>query len=865
MQGRRSLQFELIHIDQELESTLREQRRQQVFQEPAMGEVNNGRDNPPPLPPPQPRLMRDYTKPTEYNAPSCIVLAPIAQRFEIRPQIFQLLPIFLGKEEENPYHHIKAFFKLCSTFTFTNVTEEQIRLRLFPFSLRDKASSWLDSLPEASIDTWTELSKKFLSKFFPARRTNALINEIMSFRQQEGEQFHESWERYKDLFLQCPHHGFNTWQKVHYFYKGLNSQCRSLVDSTVGGTLMDKTPEDAIHAFETICENSEHWDFPTKDSRVPTASSTKRGGIYEVDTRTGLEAQVAALTKLLTPLVSKIATQPCSLCASIAHDMEHCPANPNLEGMHEVKAFSGRPRNDPYSNNYNPGWREHPNFSWRDSQNSMGPSNSTKQYQQPYQAPPIQQEDPSIKDMLSQLLKKTDRYEQEVVSLRQSQTVLEKAQSNFEIQLGQIATTLNKLERAQGQFPSQTEINPRNNEHVMAITTLRSGKMIDNKVEMHEKVEKEKERGTDMNDQQQNHYFKSSKQPLSEPKRTLFDPMLKDVVYDPPLPFPQRAKKGRKDQYSGHILDQFKKVQINIPLLEAIKEIPSYAKFLKELCTHKRKYGKYEEVMLSETVSAVLQRKLPPKLKDPGSFTVPCIIGERKFERALLDLGASVNLMPYSAYKHLSLGELKHCSMSLQLADRSVKYPRGIIEDVLVKVDQFILPADFIVLDMEEAEIPGNELPLILGRPFMATAGTKIDVKAGLLTMTVQDVTVKFQIFEALKSPLDPHDCFQIDVVDRMKEKFEVAPDKALPRKYFEPNQKVLWKKSRFTLFPTRLRSRWTGPYLVVQAYPHSVVEIQDMKSGLTFKVNDHRLKQYLDPIPQMNEEVLYLNDSPFI
>ena len=112
----------------------------------------------------------------------------------------------------------------------------------------------------------------------------------------------------------------------------------------------------------------------------------------------------------------------------------------------------------------------------------------------------------------------------------------------------------------------------------------------------------------------------------------MFDPTLKDVVYDPPLPFPQRAQKGRKDQYPGHILDQFKKVQINIPLLEAIKEVPSYAKFLKEMCTHKRKYGKHEEVMLSETVSVVLQRKLPPKLKDPGSFIVLCIIGERKFE-----------------------------------------------------------------------------------------------------------------------------------------------------------------------------------------------------------------------------------------
>ncbi|XP_050117637.1 uncharacterized protein LOC126595360 [Malus sylvestris] len=773
MQGRRSLQFELIHIDQELESTLREQRRQQVFQEPAMGEVNNGRDNPPPLPPPQPRLMRDYTKPTEYNAPSCIVLAPIAQRFEIRPQIFQLLPIFLGKEEENPYHHIKAFFKLCSTFTFTNVTEEQIRLRLFPFSLRDKASSWLDSLPEASIDTWTELSKKFLSKFFPARRTNALINEIMSFRQQEGEQFHESWERYKDLFLQCPHHGFNTWQKVHYFYKGLNSQCRSLVDSTVGGTLMDKTPEDAIHAFETICENSEHWDFPTKDSRVPTASSTKRGGIYEVDTRTGLEAQVAALTKLLTPLVSKIATQPCSLCASIAHDMEHCPANPNLEGMHEVKAFSGRPRNDPYSNNYNPGWREHPNFSWRDSQNSMGSSTSTKQYQQPYQAPPIQQQDPSIKDMLSQLLKKTDRYEHEVVSLRQSQTVLEKAQSNFETQLGQIATTLNKLERAQGQFPSQTETNPGNQKHVQAVTTLRSGKTIGNNVES-SKINKEEDEGVSAHIRQQ--LDKKSRSSIkSKSNETTSDKANKSdcptqfsstAEIHGALPFPQRARQAKKEKYMGDILEQFRKVQINIPFLDAIKQIPSYAKFLKELCTNKRRYEEHEEVKLSDTVSAILQRKLPPKLQDPGSFTVPCVIGERKFEKALLDLGASVNLMPYSVYEHLKLGELKHISISLQFADRSVKYPRGIVEDVLVCVDQFILPADFIILDMEEAEIPGRDLPLILGRPFMATAGTKIDVKSGLLTMTVQGITVEFQVFEALKKPMDLYDCFRVEVVD---------------------------------------------------------------------------------------------------
>ncbi|KAI5338378.1 hypothetical protein L3X38_017649 [Prunus dulcis] len=212
-----------------------------------------------------------------------------------------------------------------------------------------------------------------------------------------------------------------------------------------------------------------------------------------------------------------------------------------------------------------------------------------------------------------------------------------------------------------------------------------------------------------------------------------------------PLPFPQRSKQVQNDKYKGDIMEQFKKVQINIPLLEAIKQIPSYAKFLKDICTHKRRFEAHEKVMLSDNMSAVLQRKLPPKLQDHGSFTIPYIIGERKFDKALINLGANVNLMPYSVYEHLGLGELKHISISLLFADCSVKYPRGIVEDVLFHVDQFILPADFIILDMEETEISGRELLLILGRPFMATAGTKIDVKSGLLTMTVQDITANFQ------------------------------------------------------------------------------------------------------------------------
>lgn len=145
--------------------------------------VNHGRDNPPP----QPRCLRDYTTPVEYNASSCIILDLITQWFEILSSIIQRLPIYHGKNKETPSYHLKTLFTICSTFSFDGVSEKQISLKLFPFSLMDKATNWLDSLSEASINSWTVLSTKFPSKNFTTHRTNALIPYIMSFCQQEGE------------------------------------------------------------------------------------------------------------------------------------------------------------------------------------------------------------------------------------------------------------------------------------------------------------------------------------------------------------------------------------------------------------------------------------------------------------------------------------------------------------------------------------------------------------------------------------------------------------------------------------------------------------------------------------------------------
>ncbi|KAJ9168489.1 hypothetical protein P3X46_020006 [Hevea brasiliensis] len=190
-------------------------------------------------------------------------------------------------------------------------------------------------------------------------------------------------------------------------------------------------------------------------------------------------------------------------------------------------------------------------------------------------------------------------------------------------------------------------------------------------------------------------------------------------------PFPCRLAKTKKEEQEKEILETFRKVEVNIPLLDMIKQVPRYAKFLKELCTTKRKLRNNEKISVRENVLVLIQRKLPPKCKDPGSFSIPCRIGDSKFERAMANLEASINVMSYSVFQTLNLGPLKETSVIIQLADRSNTYPLGVVEDVLVQVGGLIFPADFYILDMEDS-VPTLKSALILfGRPFLKTTKTK--------------------------------------------------------------------------------------------------------------------------------------------
>ncbi|GKF48616.1 reverse transcriptase domain-containing protein [Tanacetum coccineum] len=217
-------------------------------------------------------------------------------------------------------------------------------------------------------------------------------------------------------------------------------------------------------------------------------------------------------------------------------------------------------------------------------------------------------------------------------------------------------------------------------------------------------------------------------EPTPKPKTQPTKPVKETPLpkpYKPKIPYPQRLRKEKMEAQYEKFLDMIRAVRINVPLVDVLAGMPNYGKFLKELISNKHKIEQISAAFLSDESSAMIQNKFPAKLGDPGSFLIPCNFNKTFSNNALADLGASINLMPYSLYAKLSLETLKPTKMSVRLADRSFKYPIGIAKNMLVEVGKFTFPADFVILEMEE----DNKVSLILGRPFFHTVDAVIRVK----------------------------------------------------------------------------------------------------------------------------------------
>ncbi|KAI3697807.1 hypothetical protein L6452_30904 [Arctium lappa] len=685
---------------------------------------------------------------------------------------------------EDPHSHLKSFMEITDAFLIPGVSNDALRLTLFPFSLRDRAKSWFNSLAPGSVPSWSNMVERFLRKYFPPTR-NALI---MAF-----------------------------------------PMAKQMLDATSGGAFTANTYNNGYEILEKFSTNNGHWADPRAQPQKKTV------GIHDVDAYTALTAQLASMAIMLKNFSSNQGMQPVAatstqsvlsvqcVCCGGEHSYDHCPQN--SKSVNYVQN-----RNAPYGNSYNASWRQHPNFSWNSpclnqpapkpqetsnfqtqhhasssqhqnlgshhqSQGSQHHHNQSSQHhqnrnfqnnQQHFQkSPPKAESSSSLEAMMRGFM-------------TQTQTALR----NLEAQVSQIAQNQNN--RVAGTLPSDTEI-PKapGKEHVKAVT-LRYGKelneTVQNKFGPMTQTEfentKKSEPGTTVLApvlEPQPKPTKNLEPEVASPVQPIVDeiPTLpkesetkgtKDTSCSthsskafikpvpPYVPYPQRLRNQKEELQFKKFLDVFKELHINIPLVEAIEQMPSYAKFLKDILSKKKKLNEYETVALTEGCSALLTNGIPPKLKDPGSFTIPCSIGGKEVGKALCDLGASINLMPLSVFNNLGIGESRPTTVTLQLVYKTIAYPKGKIEDVLVQVDKFIFPADFIILDFEA----DKDIPILLGRPFLATGRTLINVQKGELTMRLQDQKVTFNVFNSLKYPDDFEDCATLNVIESMCQKKEI-------------------------------------------------------------------------------------------
>ncbi|KAJ0909570.1 putative aspartic peptidase domain superfamily [Helianthus annuus] len=428
------------------------------------------------------------------------------------------------------------------------------------------------------------------------------------------------------------------------------------------------------------------------------------------------------------------------MCPTLQEDVEQAQA---LRGYQEQNSR----QYEQYQGNQN--WGP-PNMSYQQrppqyQQRSPFQGNQQQQNYQSRQQPPAQQQSGSsgmsLEDIVKSLATSTHTFQQETKA----------SIKNLEQQMAQLASSVSKLE-SQGKLPAQTENNPKHN--VSAIT-LRSGKSYD---------------GPSMQEEEEIVVEKKNRD-----KMKVQEPVRSEMKFTPIAPFPSRLQSTKKEREEQEIMETFRKVEVNIPLLDAIKQVPRYEKFLKELCTSKKKLKGNETVKVGENISAVLQKRLPQKCKDSGVFTVPCKLGNLSIPRAMLDLGASINVLPNSIFKTLNVGPLKRTGVVIQLADQSLVYPKGVLEDVLVQVNELVFPADFYVLDMEDDDTPHSS-SILLGRPFLKTARTKIDVYSGTLSMEFDGEVINFNIDDAMRYPSDVSSLNYIDVIEPLtNECFELS------------------------------------------------------------------------------------------
>ncbi|GJR18671.1 reverse transcriptase domain-containing protein [Tanacetum coccineum] len=759
-----------------------------------------------PIPGPTIVAMADRTMEELLRAPTegygeAIVLPEInADHFEIKTNLLQLVQAnpFHGLENENPHAHINSFKMITSTLRFRNVPNDVIKLMIFSYSL-----------PNFNLAVGTSLSLVCISESDILRVEPIFSNSmrIVYYAVKRG-----------NVLRVCML--LRSWHSLN---------------SAAGGNLLSKTTREALNIIENkskVRYSRNKTNASKVNSRENVSKTDER--IDKLADQLSTLVEIVS-KKVVTPAPVKAVEENCVTCGG-AHAWYNCPATDNNQnvcattGTYNQQAPPNRVSNQMAPPGFAPVQNQGQNRNYNNqgqgnnfnrgnnfqNQGFQGQVNHASNFQnqgfqnQPFQMPNNQvndfsndfsnykkSNDQTIRNLQYQITSMKGELKNEIqTTIKNQQTALMSQNNAFQNTLqNNLQTMLSSFFQAQaspsGTLPSNTIPNPKG--EMKAITT-RSGVAYEGpsnptKPSPKKVVERETE---EITNEEQNDFQGSTAQipppvipkPISEPKilKTLpkltpiLEPEIPKTVPKANIPYPSRRdnqKNREKASYQKEkIFQMFQDLRFDISFADALFLMPRFAPTIRDLLMNKEKLLELVKIPLNENCSTMLLKKLPEKLGDSGKFLIPCEFPGMEICHALAYLGASINLMPLSIWKKLSLPELSPTRMTLELADRSITYPKGLAEDVYVKVGKFHFPADFVVVDFEA----DPRVPLILRRSFLKTGRTLIDVYEGEITLRVDNEAVTFNLDQTMKySSTDDKSVNRIDIIDEICE--EYAPE----------------------------------------------------------------------------------------
>nr|GEU80565.1 reverse transcriptase domain-containing protein [Tanacetum cinerariifolium] len=697
------------------------------------------------------RTMEELLQaPTERYGEAIVIPEILAEIFEIETNLLHLVQAnkFHGFKRDNPHTHISNFKRMTSTLKYRDVPNDAIKLMLFPYSLEGAARVWYEKEPPNSILTWEDLVNKFVNQFFPPSKTPHLKNEISRFTQRFEESFSEAWDRFKELLRLCPHHGFSELTQIDTFYNGLIEQDQDSLNAAAGGNLLNKITREALKIIENKSKISNLVEIVNKQVVAPAKAVEKTcvtfGGAHDYYKCIATDSNLS------------------SICA--ASGSYNQISSPN-RASYQIPPPGG--------NNFqnNQGYRAQMN-------NVLNFQNQGFQNQS--FSVPNNQIPPIIPNELSSYMKSNE------IMIKSMQNQINVLRGDFNKQEEKLRRNLNddiksilrsffqNQPSTLGTLPSNTVPNPKGK---MKAVTTRSGLAYEGpSIPTESPLEKVDEQNTEeiLDKEKSNSSGSTGQVQPSVVPILIPEPDVSRTKTKPTIPYPSRLNDQNLREKATNQMEKkfqiFHDLHFDISFADALLLMPKFASTVKSLLTNKDKLFELANVPLNENCSAMLLKKLPEKLGDPGKFLIPCDFPGMEVCHALGDLGASINLMPLSIWKKLSLPELTPTRMTLELADRSITHPKGVTEDVFVKEEKFHFLIDFVVVDFEADPI----VPLILGRSFLRTGHALIDVYGEEITLRVNDKSITFNLNQTMRysSTYDDTSLNRVDVIDIACEEF---------------------------------------------------------------------------------------------